>query len=63
LVNFETTVQWHESRKFLKVEFPLNVYTTNAAYSTHMGWLYRPTHRNTTWDMGTLSNFVEIGQI
>jgi alpha-mannosidase len=50
-VVFETKVDWHENRKFLKVEFPLNVLSQVATYSTHFGVIQRPTHSNTSWDM------------
>jgi alpha-mannosidase len=43
-------VTWHESHKFLKVEFPANVLATNATYEVQYGHLQRPTHRNTSWD-------------
>lgn len=48
---FETEVDWHENRKFLKVEFPLNVHATQVWYSTQFGCQSRPNHKNTTWDM------------
>ncbi|VIO88100.1 Uncharacterized protein BM_BM9778 [Brugia malayi] len=47
---FDTTVQWHESHKFLKVEFPANVYDMDAYYDIQFGHVKRPTHRNTSWD-------------
>jgi len=50
-VTFDTYVDWHENRKFLKVEFPLNVLSQVATYSTHFGNVQRPTHDNTSWDM------------
>ncbi|XP_065828703.1 alpha-mannosidase 2C1-like isoform X2 [Oscarella lobularis] len=43
-------VDWHESHKFLKVEFPLDVRSTQATYEIQMGHLQRPTHYNTSWD-------------
>eukprot|EP01126_Amoeba_proteus_P024131 TRINITY_DN2427_c0_g1_i5.p1 TRINITY_DN2427_c0_g1~~TRINITY_DN2427_c0_g1_i5.p1 ORF type:complete len:1066 (-),score=226.52 TRINITY_DN2427_c0_g1_i5:155-3352(-) len=48
---FDTQVDWHENRKFLKVEFPLNVANDTAAYSVQFGHTNRPTHTNTSWDM------------
>jgi len=48
---FDTNVDWHENRKFLKVEFPINVLSQVANYSTHFGVIQRPTHSNTSWDM------------
>lgn len=46
-----TTVDWHETMKFLKVEFPVDVINTEASYETQFGVVRRPTHYNTTWDM------------
>ncbi|XP_064627602.1 alpha-mannosidase 2C1-like isoform X2 [Lineus longissimus] len=46
----DTEVAWHESHKFLKVEFPVRVRTTNATYEIQFGHLQRPTHFNTSWD-------------
>lgn len=43
-------VEWHESHKFLKVEFPFNLTTAKASYETQYGFLERPTHNNTSWD-------------
>jgi len=50
-LHFDTHVTWHENRKFLKVEFPLNVRNEMATYSIQYGSLQRPTHSNTSWDM------------
>ncbi|GFO19170.1 alpha-mannosidase [Plakobranchus ocellatus] len=49
-VRFDTEVAWHENRKFLKVEFPTTVHTTEAAYDIQSGFLRRPNHFNTSWD-------------
>ena len=43
-------VEWHENRKFLKVEFPANVLSHEATYEIQFGHLKRPTHFNTSWD-------------
>lgn len=43
-------VEWAESHKFLKVEFPVRVRSPNATYEIQFGHLQRPTHRNTSWD-------------
>ena len=43
-------VEWHENRKFLKVEFPTNVHTMQATYEVQYGALQRPNHFNTSWD-------------
>eukprot|EP01130_Rhizamoeba_saxonica_P002442 TRINITY_DN1223_c0_g1_i3.p1 TRINITY_DN1223_c0_g1~~TRINITY_DN1223_c0_g1_i3.p1 ORF type:complete len:363 (+),score=74.27 TRINITY_DN1223_c0_g1_i3:585-1673(+) len=50
-IEFDTVVDWYEDRKFLKVEFPVNVSSYNASYSTQFGNVQRPTHCNTSWDM------------
>lgn len=49
-LRFETTVEWQENHKFLKVEFPLNVRSHEATYEIQFGHLRRPTHFNTSWD-------------
>lgn len=43
-------VTWLENRKFLKVEFPLNVHASQCTYEVQSGFLQRPTHFNTSWD-------------
>jgi alpha-mannosidase len=50
-VEFDTTVDWHEQRQFLKVEFPLSVHSSQATYETQYGLVQRPTHFNTSWDI------------
>ncbi|XP_077120078.1 alpha-mannosidase 2C1 [Ranitomeya variabilis] len=49
-IRFNTEVTWNEAHKFLKVEFPTTVHSTNATYEIQFGHLQRPTHRNTSWD-------------
>ena len=51
LVEFDTHVEWHENRKILKVFFPLSVHADHARFHIPFGWVARPTHRNTSWDM------------
>ena len=50
-VEFDCEVEWHESMKFLKVEFPVDVMNTEASYEVQYGIVKRPTHYNTSWDM------------
>ncbi|CEL07238.1 Putative Alpha-mannosidase [Aspergillus calidoustus] len=50
-VEFESEVEWRETMKFLKVEFPVDITNTEASYETQYGIIRRPTHYNTTWDM------------
>ncbi|XP_031420687.1 alpha-mannosidase 2C1 isoform X2 [Clupea harengus] len=49
-LKFSTQVEWAESHKFLKVEFPVRVRSPDATYEIQFGHLQRPTHRNTSWD-------------
>ncbi|NXP11203.1 MA2C1 mannosidase, partial [Thinocorus orbignyianus] len=49
-LRFKTQVEWKEAHKFLKVEFPLLIRSTNATYEIQFGHLQRPTHWNTSWD-------------
>ncbi|KAJ6157462.1 hypothetical protein N7470_005054 [Penicillium chermesinum] len=50
-VEFESEVEWKETMKFLKVEFPVDITNTEASYETQYGIVRRPTHYNTSWDM------------
>jgi alpha-mannosidase len=50
-VNVEAEVEWRETMRFLKVEFPVAVRNTDASYEAAFGVVRRPTHYNTTWDM------------
>ena len=50
-VEIESEVEWHETMKFLKVEFPVDIVNTEASYETQYGIIRRPTHYNTSWDM------------
>jgi alpha-mannosidase len=51
LIECSAEVDWHETMKFLKVQFPVDVCNTNASYETQFGIVQRPTHYNTSWDM------------
>eukprot|EP00007_Cunea_sp_BSH-02190019_P001302 CAMPEP_0174241680 /NCGR_PEP_ID=MMETSP0417-20130205/24362_1 /TAXON_ID=242541 /ORGANISM="Mayorella sp, Strain BSH-02190019" /LENGTH=1107 /DNA_ID=CAMNT_0015320955 /DNA_START=179 /DNA_END=3499 /DNA_ORIENTATION=+ len=48
---FDTSVNWHEKHKCLKVEFPVAIRSHEARYHTQYGIVSRPTHRNTSWDV------------
>ncbi|KAH7123994.1 glycosyl hydrolases family 38 N-terminal domain-containing protein [Dendryphion nanum] len=50
-IEISAEVEWHETMKFLKVEFPVDIVNTEASYETQFGIVKRPTHYNTTWDM------------
>ena len=49
-VTITAEVEWHETMKFLKVEFPTTIHSTEATYETQYGLVRRPTHYNTSWD-------------
>ncbi|WP_028924272.1 alpha-mannosidase [Pseudonocardia acaciae] len=49
-LDIETEVDWHETEKFLKLAFPLDVHADRSASETQFGHVHRPTHRNTSWD-------------
>ena len=46
-VEIESEVEWRETMKFLKVEFPVDISNTEASYETQYGITRRPTHYNT----------------
>ena len=50
-LEFHTEVEWHESNKMLKVAFPVNVRAMNATYEMQFGYVERPTHYNTSFDL------------
>ncbi|KAL8999670.1 MAG: hypothetical protein Q9169_001487 [Polycauliona sp. 2 TL-2023] len=50
-IEMSSEVEWRESMKFLKVEFPVDIRNTEASYETQFGINRRPTHYNTNWDM------------
>ncbi|KAL0932918.1 alpha-mannosidase [Colletotrichum truncatum] len=50
-VDIQAEVDWHETMKFLKVEFPVDIRHHEASYETQYGVIRRPTHYNTSWDM------------
>ncbi|KYH44673.1 glycoside hydrolase family 38 C-terminal domain-containing protein [Branchiibius sp. NY16-3462-2] len=49
-LDIETTVDWHEQQKLLKLGFPIDVHTSEAAFEVQFGHIRRPTHTNTSWD-------------
>ncbi|MET9256144.1 glycoside hydrolase family 38 C-terminal domain-containing protein [Streptomyces sp. NPDC003717] len=46
----DTEVDWHETEKFLKLAFPLDVHAERYAAETQFGHVHRPTHTNTSWE-------------
>ncbi len=57
-LDFETKVDWQESHKMLRVSFPVDIHTAEATFDVQYGYIRRPTHRNTSWD---LARFEVVG--
>lgn len=49
-VDFETTVDWQESHKLLKVNFPVNIYANEAVHEIQFGHIKRPNHYSRPFD-------------
>ncbi|MFE2529687.1 alpha-mannosidase [Streptomyces sp. NPDC059382] len=49
-VDLVTEVDWHETEKFLKAAFPLDVKAERSSSETQFGHVHRPTHTNTSWE-------------
>lgn len=49
-IDFDTLIDWHETRVVMKVAFPVAVLSSHATYEIQYGSLERPTHRNTSWE-------------
>ncbi|MGW0315289.1 alpha-mannosidase [Streptomyces flavidovirens] len=50
VLDIETDVDWHETEKFLKAAFPLDVKADRSAAETQFGHVFRATHTNTSWE-------------
>ena len=46
----DNTVDWHETEKFLKLGFPIDVFADAAVAETQFGFQSRATHDNTSWE-------------
>ncbi len=58
-IDFETYVDWKEHQHLLKVHFPVDIHTDEAAFDIQFGNLTRKTHANTSWDK---ARFESCGQ-
>ncbi|MEU9344051.1 glycoside hydrolase family 38 C-terminal domain-containing protein [Streptomyces sp. NPDC048278] len=62
----DTEVDWHETEKFLKLAFPLDVHAERYASETQFGHFHRPTHTNTSWESAKFEacnhRFVHLGE-
>ena len=50
-LDFVTKVDWHERQKMLRTSFPLEMRTREASCDIQFGFVKRPTHNNTDYDM------------
>ncbi|NED80712.1 alpha-mannosidase, partial [Streptomyces sp. SID11233] len=50
-LDIETSVDWHEKQRLLKLAFPVDVHTASARSEIQFGHVERPTHTNTSWDV------------
>ncbi|MFG3437317.1 alpha-mannosidase [Nonomuraea sp. NPDC047897] len=49
-LDIRTEVDWHETEKFLKLAFPLDVHADRYASESQYGHVFRATHTNTSWE-------------
>lgn len=49
-LDVDVQIDWHESEKFLKLAFPIDIHAEEVAAETQFGFVRRPTHVNTSWD-------------
>ena len=49
-IDFETTVDWQESHKMLKVAFPVDIYADEAIHEIQFGHIRRPNHYSRPFD-------------
>lgn len=65
-VVFDQVADWHETEKFLKVAFDLDVRAEYTVAETQFGHLSRPTHTNTSWEAAkfetSMHRFVQVAE-
>jgi alpha-mannosidase len=65
-VDIDTTVDWHEREKLLKVAFPLDLRAPHSSAEIPFGHVQRPTHANTSWDAARFEicahRFLHVGE-
>lgn len=49
-IEFDTTVEWHELHRLLKVSFPVAVTASEGINEMQYGYVKRPTHRSRAYD-------------
>jgi alpha-mannosidase len=58
-IEFNTYVDWKEHQHLLKVHFPVNIHSDEAAFDIQFGNVTRKVHSNTSWDK---ARFESCGQ-
>ncbi len=51
-IDFKTKVDWQESHKLLKVNFPVTLHNEDALHDIQFGYVKRPTHATRPYDAG-----------
>lgn len=49
-LDFDTTIEWNEIHKLLKVGFDVNVHADEALHEIQFGYVHRPNHRSRPFD-------------
>lgn len=50
MIRIDSTVDWRETRKMLRVEAETTLRAREASYEIQFGTVKRPTHKNSSWD-------------
>ena len=50
-IDFDTTVDWREKHRMLRVAFPTSIHASESTCDIQYSHVKRPNHRNTSWDM------------
>jgi alpha-mannosidase len=51
MLTFETTIDWQERHKLLKVAFPVDIHADHALHEIQFGHVTRPNHRSRQYDV------------
>lgn len=50
-LDFNTSINWKEKHRMLRVSFPVNIQTDFASFDIQYGCINRSTHNNNSWKM------------
>lgn len=63
-IDIRNIIDWKDSNKMLRATFPICVSSDNLTCGIQFGFVERPTHKNTSWDMAKFEvcgqNYVDI---